>query len=131
MSKTNIYFYIIIFILVFILRFILFIISKKSKKKKKNDVAVEKLYLMRKFNLKKSDVDTRYMNLFLSVNDAFVITISMVLVFEITNKYILQILIGIVSVFGLIYLTNEIIGIHRGTYDRKKGKEYNFGTFLK
>ena len=27
--------------------------------------------------------------------------------------------------------TNEIIGIHRGTYDRKKGKEYNYGTFLK
>ena len=26
--------------------------------------------------------------------------------------------------------TNEIIGIHRGTYDRKKGKEYNYGTFL-
>ena len=110
MSKTNIYFYIIIFILVFILRFILFIISKKSKKKKKSDVAVEKLYLMRKFNLKKSDVDTKYMNLFLSVNDAFVITITMVLVFEITNKYIFQILIGITSVFGLIYLTNEIIG---------------------
>ena len=108
MSKTNIYFYIIIFILIFILRFILFIISKKSKKKKKSDVAVEKLYLMRKFNLKKSDVDTKYMNLFLSVNDAFIITITMVLVFEITNKYILQMLIGIASVFILIFITTKL-----------------------
>ena len=110
MSKINIYFYIIVFILVFITRFILFQINKKPKKKKKRDTAVEKLYLMRKFNLKKSDVDTKYMNLFLSINDAFVITITLVLVFEITNRYLLQILIGIVSVFGLIYLTNEIIG---------------------
>ena len=110
MSKINIYFYIIIFILVFITRFILFQINKKPKKKKKRDTAVEKLYLMHRFNLKKSDVDTKYMNLFLSVNDAFIITITMVLVFEITNKYILQMLIGIVSVFILIFITNEIIG---------------------
>lgn len=109
MSTGSIYFYIIIFVLVFILRYILFIINKK-KKKKKREASVEKLYLMWKFNLKKKDVDTKYMDLFLSINDAFIIIITLVLVFEITNKYILQVLIGIVAVFVLIYLTNEIIG---------------------
>ena len=28
-------------------------------------------------------------------------------------------------------MTNKIIGIHRGGYDNKKGKKYNYGTFLK
>lgn len=110
MSKFNLYLYIFIFFFVFITRLILFFIGTKKKKKKKRDVSVEKLYLMHKFNLKKADVDNKFMNIFLSLNDAFILTIVMVLVFEITNKYLLRILIGIVSVFLLIYLTNEIIG---------------------
>lgn len=122
MSKVNLYLYIGLFLLVFITRLILFFIGTKKKKKKKRDVSVEKLYLMHKFNLKKADVDNKFMNIFLSLNDAFILTIVMVLVFEITNKYLLRILIGIVSVFLLIYLTNEIIG---RLLVEEKGKKKN------
>ena len=122
MSKFNLYLYIFIFFFVFITRLILFFIGTKKKKKKKRDVSVEKLYLMHKFNLKKADVDNKFMNIFLSLNDAFILTIVMVLVFEITNKYLLRILIGIVSVFLLIYLTNEIIG---RLLVEEKGKKKN------
>lgn len=111
MSKIALYLYILLFLFVFITRMILFYISgKRKKKKRKREISVEKLYLMHRFKLKREDVDNRSMNIFLSLNDAFILTVVMVLAFEITDKYLLQVLIGIVSVFALIFVTNEIIG---------------------
>ena len=103
----EIYIYLIIFIVVFLLRYILFILGKKKRKLNFN---LEKKYLENKFNISKYKLSSNYINFVLSLNDAFIITVTLALTFMITNKMVLQLLIGVVSMMALIFITNEIIG---------------------
>ena len=109
----DIYITIFTFTVTFILRLVLFMITKKKKSKKdkkdKNET-VEKQYLINKFSLDKKKLNTNSINIVISLMDAFIISITLLLSISITDKYILQLLIGLVVVFVLIYVCNEILG---------------------
>lgn len=106
----DIYITIFTFTVTFILRFVLFIMTKKKKGKKDKKETVEKQYLINKFSLDKEKLNSTTINIVISLMDAFIISITLLLSISITNKYILQLLIGLVVVFILIYVCNEILG---------------------
>ena len=106
----DIYITIFTFTVTFILRFVLFVVTKKKKGKKDKKETVEKQYLINKFSLDKEKLNSTTINIVISLMDAFIISITLLLSISITNKYILQLLIGLVVVFILIYVCNEILG---------------------
>ena len=109
-TMLDIYITIFTFTVTFILRLILFMVTKKKKSKKDKKETVEKQYLINKFSLDKKKLNTNAINIVISLMDAFIISITLLLSISITDKYILQLLIGLVVVFVLIYVCNEILG---------------------
>lgn len=100
----------IILIFVFILRFIVYLISKKKKNDRKKGIMMEMQYLINRFKLDKGKVNTINMALVLSIMDAFIIAASLFLSLRISDNTIIELLIAFVLVFGLIILSNEILG---------------------
>lgn len=117
----------ILFIFIFSLRFIihLYLNSKKktNTKKKFNQIGdpIEIQYLIRRFNLVPSKMKSIRVGLGVSLIDAFIISLTIYITSSISDKVLIEILIGAVLVFILIFGLNELFGrlLKRKGYDKK------------
>ena len=108
----NIIFFLLVFLLVYIVEF--YIISKdKTKYKKRIDkITSQDIYLINRFNLDDKRVNIRLMNFHVSIINAFIIS-SVTTIISLTKlSMILQLLIGFVLLFALIYSLYELYGRH-------------------
>lgn len=118
--KDNLLFSTFIFILVVILRLIIFKVQDKKKNK-----SVEVYYLNYRFNLDIDKMNKKSIKMSISILDALVISISIFASLTITSKMLLVPIIGLVFIFILIFILNEILGrilLLKG-YESKKKKE--------
>ncbi len=117
----------ILFIFIFSLRFIihLYLNSKKktNTKKKFNQIGdpIEIQYLIRRFNLVPSKMKSIRVGLGVSLIDAFIISLTIYITSSISDKVLIELLIGVVFVFILIFGLNELFGrlLKRKGYDKK------------
>lgn len=117
----------ILFIFIFSLRFIihLYLNSKKktNTKKKFNQIGdpIEIQYLIRRFNLVPSKMKSIRVGLGVSLIDAFIISLTIYITSSISDKVLIELLIGAVLVFILIFGLNELFGrlLKRKGYDKK------------
>ena len=109
----------IVFIIAFAARFGIYHFSKKKKKSK--GIMMEMQYLINRFRLEKKKIDNYKIALIISIIDALIISISLFLIIKITDEMILQLLLAFILVFGLIILSNEILGrfLKKKGYDQK------------
>ena len=110
----------IIFIIVVLLRFIVYLLSKK-KKNKRDGIMMEMQYLINRFKLDKTKINTNSIALLLSFIDAIIVSSSLFLSLKISNNTIVELLVAFILVFGLIILFNELIGriLKKKGYEKK------------
>ena len=117
----------ILFVFIFILRFIihLYLISRKktNTKKKLNQIGdpIEIQYLTKRFNLLPSKMKSIKIGLFISIIDAFIIAFTVYIASMVSDSVLVEILVGTVLVFVLIFSINELFGriLKRKGYDKK------------
>lgn len=90
----------------------MFSVMRKNKKNKKNKekYLFSVRYLMAKFKLSKELLIQNKMAFIYSLIDAFIITIVFMIIELINLPFYIQILIGFVLLFGLIYAMYELLG---------------------
>ena len=108
----------IIFVIVIILRYVVYLFSKKEKNKK-DGIMMEMQYLINRFKLDKTKMNTKSMAFLLSIMDAIIVSSSLFLSLKISDNTIIELLVAFILVFGLIILLNELLG----KILRKKGYE--------
>lgn len=84
--------------------------SKKSKRKKDYTICLEMKYLIKKFKITSSVVDTNKMAIIISLVDAFIIATTLTLMMIISTNFIIQVPIGFLIALVLIYFSYEILG---------------------
>ncbi len=82
----------------------------KKKNKKKRELSVEVSYLSAKFKIDKNKLLTNKHMLIISLINAFIISLSSIVVIYINVNIILQLVIGFVLLIALIYAIYEIYG---------------------
>ena len=100
----------------------MFSVMRKNKKNKKNKekYLFSVRYLMAKFKLSKELLIQNKMAFIYSLIDAFIITIVFMIIELIDLPFYIQILIGFVLLFGLIYAMYELLGRY---LERKENNE--------
>lgn len=100
----------------------MFSVMRKNKKNKKNKekYLFSVRYLMAKFKLSKELLIQNKMAFIYSLIDAFIITIVFMIIELINLPFYIQILIGFVLLFGLIYAMYELLGRY---LERKENNE--------
>lgn len=100
------------FVFCFVGRLTLYLISKLSKKKKKNrtGIAVEIRYLVTKFKLNEKRMDGKALAAIISFLDAVIISGTLIIVVTTTENMVLEMLLGLIIVISLIYVSYEILG---------------------
>lgn len=100
----------------------MFSVMRKNKKNKKNKekYLFSVRYLMAKFKLPKELLIQNKMAFIYSLIDAFIITIVFMIIELIDLPFYIQILIGFVLLFGLIYAMYELLGRY---LERKENNE--------
>lgn len=100
----------------------MFNVMRKNKKNKKNKekYLFSVRYLMAKFKLSKELLIQNKMAFIYSLIDAFIITIVFMIIELIDLPFYIQILIGFVLLFGLIYAMYELLGRY---LERKENNE--------
>ena len=109
--------YIIIYVLVFILYFFIFV--RKKTTYDKNKVSVEFQYLVNLYNLNENKIDYRKFIYCTAFMNTFIIVTTYMIVLKLLNKFIWQLLIGIVIMVLLIIICYGILG----RYYQKRGKK--------
>jgi len=87
--------------------------AKKKKQKKKETkigTAVELKYLSLKFKIPLKKLEKKWINLTICSIDAFIIATTISLIANVTKIIPLQMIIGLITVFSLIYVIYEIFG---------------------
>lgn len=103
------YFFIVLYIIIFIINYIL---NRRKVKKKKYDAIGEMNYLIAKFKLDKKKINYKKEILYISLINSFIISSVGVFVTCLDIMMILQLAIGFVLLFALIYALYEIYGRH-------------------
>lgn len=103
--------FIIIFLVdyIFIKRKYLKKISSKKKKKKNNELT-EISYLVGKFKLNKDALPLNKLLVIISLSNAFIISLVAVVVIILNTYIIIQLVVGFILLFALIYAIYELIG---------------------
>ena len=121
-KQFYIYFYLIIFIMIILISYILDLL--KIKKKKSKSIG-EIQYLVMKFNLNSAKFRYKKICFIISLLNAFIITSVVVVVSLLNVPIALQLLVGFILLFVLIYVIYEIFGrilIKKG-FQKKKGSK--------
>jgi len=86
-------------------------VSKRSnkKEKKKDNMSIEIKYLSSKFSLNRDSLNTEKMNYLISAIDASIIATAFTLV-SFIDDMVVTFIVGIITVFVLIYVSYEILG---------------------
>lgn len=86
-------------------------VSKRSnkKEKKKDNMSIEIKYLSSKFSLDRDSLNTEKMNYLISAIDASIIATAFTLV-SFIDDMVVTFIVGIITVFVLIYVSYEILG---------------------
>lgn len=117
-----IWFYVIVFTVVFLITYIFDLIKIKRKKQKKIG---EMQYLIEKFKLDSNKINYKFNCFIISVMNAFIIATVTTVISMVKTIMTLQLLIGFVLLFALIYSLYEIYGrilVKKG-YSKKKGSK--------
>ena len=117
-----IYAYIFIFAVIFLITFIMDLLKIKKRKFKKIG---EVQYLVNKFKLDINKINYKNTCLIISLINAFIISTVTLVIFMIDTMMTLQLLVGFILLFTLIYILYEIYGrilIKKG-YQKKKGSK--------
>lgn len=108
MSKTfSLIFFLIIYILVFLITYIMDLIKIKKKKHKKIG---EIQYLVSKFKLDINKLNYKKVCLVISFLNAFIISSVTLVISVLKTNMTLQLIVGFVLLFSLIYSLYEIYG---------------------
>ena len=94
----------------FILRRSLKYIKGEKKSKKKKTTILEVRYLQAKYGLNKDNLYKTSIMLWIAFLNAIIISLVTTLISMINTKFIIQLLIGFVLLFVLIYAVYEIFG---------------------
>lgn len=103
------YFFILLFIIVFIANFML---NHRKVKKKKFDSIGEMNYLISKFKLNKKKINYKHEIFYISFINSFIISSVGTFVTCLDIMIILQLALGFILLFALIYSLYEIYGRH-------------------
>ena len=103
----------------------MFSVMRKNKKNKKNKekYLFSVRYLMAKFKLSKELLIQNKIAFIYSLIDAFIITIVFMIIELIDLPFYIQILIGFVLLFGLIYAMYELLGRYLERKENKRLRE--------
>ncbi len=102
-------FFSVLFIIIFIFNYL---INRLKVKSKKLDTIGEMNYLISKFKLNKNKINYPKEIIYISLINSFIISSVGVFVTCLKIMRILQLLLGFVLLFGLIYALYEIYGRH-------------------
>lgn len=109
-----------LFIIIFLVNYFLILkrglnnISKKKKKKRNKTIEefVGLSYLVPKFKLDVDKMNLNYVFIWVSLINAFIITLVVIILYLIPWDMSFKLLLGFVLLFGLIYSLYEILGRH-------------------
>lgn len=110
------YFFIILYIIIFLITYTW---NKRKVKKKKYDSIGEMNYVIAKFKLKKKNINYKREIVFISLINSFIISSVGTFVTCLDLPMFLQLIIGFILLFALIYALYEIYG----RYLEKREKE--------
>ncbi len=110
---------VIAYVLVFVLYFLIFV--RKKTKYDKNRVPVEFYYLVSLYKLNQKDINYKKFIYITAFINTFIIVITYIVVSKLLNKWILQLLVGMVIIVLLIIICYGILG----RYYQKRGKKKN------
>ena len=105
----NILYFLIIFLLVFIIDFYL-LSSKKENKKRVDKMTNQADFIIRRYNLDMSKFSLRKLNFHISIINGFIISFVATTISLVKTSMTIQLLIGFVMMFALIYSIYEIYG---------------------
>ncbi len=118
-----IYFYIALLVVVFLVTYIMDLI--KIKKKKTNKIG-EMQYLISKFKLDKNKINYKKSCMIISIINAFIIATVITVISMIKLHMTIQLAVGFILLFSLIYSMYEIYGrILAKKYYKKTGGKKN------
>ena len=111
------------FLVIFIVTYVIYF-KKLSSKKRKNKNITEITYLVHKFNLDEKALPKKKMILWISMQNAFIISFVWVFISSLRIKIMWQLLIAFVMILALIYALYEIYGRHlvKKVYQKVKGR---------
>lgn len=113
------------YILVFILYFLIFV--RKKTKYDKNKVPVEFYYLVSIYKLNEKDINYKNFIYATAFINTFIIVMTYMIVSKLLNKWIWQLLVGIVIIVLLIIIFYGILGRyyqkHNKSTTEKRGKK--------
>ena len=114
------------FLVIFIITYVIYF-KKLSSKKRKNKSITEITYLVHKFNLDEKALPKKKMILWISMQNAFIISFVWVFISSLRIKIMWQLLIAFVMILALIYALYEIYGRHlvKKGYQKVKGRSKN------
>jgi hypothetical protein len=124
MSKEMyIYFYILLFVIVFLVTYIMDLLKIRRKKQKKIG---EIQYLVNKFNLDINKINYKKSCFVIAIINAFIISSVTIFISFVDMIMTLQLLLGFILLFALIYSLYEIYGrilVKKGYTKKKVGKK--------
>lgn len=107
--KFHIIFFIAVYILVFLFTYVLDLI--KIRKRKKSKIG-EISYLVTKFKLDKNKLNYKKISFDIAIINGFIISLTTTIVALVDVALTIQLLLGFVLLFALIYSLYEIYGRH-------------------
>lgn len=111
--------YVIAYVLVFILYFLIFV--RKKTKYNKNKVPVEFYYLISLYRLNQKEINYKKFIYATAFINTFIIVTTYIIISRLLNKWLWQLLLGIVIIVLLIIICYGILG----RYYKKRGKKKN------
>ena len=114
----NILYFLILFLVVFLVDFY-FLSSKKENKKRVDKMTNQAEFIISRYNVDMKKFSLRRLNFHISIMNGFIISFVAVTIPLIKVHVVVQLLIGFVMMFSLIYSIYEIYGRH---VKRKYGK---------
>ena len=107
----NLIFFLVAFLVVFLIDYYI-LCKKKTKKKRVDKLTSEGDYLIRRFNLDINKINLKMFNFHISIINAFIISFVTTVISTTNLHIIIQLSIGFVLLFALIYSMYEIYGRH-------------------
>ena len=120
-------FFLILLVIVFLVDYLFikrrYLRRVKKKKNKKNKELTKIVYLVSKFNLDKNKLPMPLLLFIISLINAFIISLVAVVVILSNTYVVLELLLGFILLFALIYAIYELLGryLERRGYS-KNGK---------
>ena len=110
--------FIIAFAVVFILNYLIFV--RKKTTYNKNKVPVEFYYLISIYKLNQNEINYKHFIYISALINTFIIVVTYLIIYHLLNKWIWQLLLGIVIIALLIIICYGILG----RYYQKRGKKH-------